>query len=123
MLWPLPSSAVGVHIVGKKDKVPTLVLTNRTVSTTNMLTADQISQLSTPTYKARKEKQSEKLAASPSLVDAGSVILGQLDKSSSVVDKEVQPLTEKKSTPSKDKKSTSSKQSTSFKEYLEAFGQ
>ena len=43
----------------------------------NMLASDQISQLSTPTYKAGKYKKSEKLVTSPSPIDTGSgLILG-----------------------------------------------
>ena len=74
------------------------------------LIADQITQLSTPTNKARKEKKN--IAATPSLVDAGSVwIVGQVDTPGQVVEKEVQHLPDKKTecTSSIDKKKDSSK--------------
>ena len=85
----------------------------------NVLTSDQRAQLSTPTYKARKEKKAYKLAASPSEGDTSSVrVLGQVNKSGNVVEKEVQlPPEKKNSTSSKNKKkSTSSKQSNIFNE-------
>ena len=58
-----------------------------------------------------KTTKSERLAPTSSLVDTGSVmILRQVDRSVKTVEKEVQPLPEKKSTP---KSETSEKKSTS----------
>ena len=58
------TSTLGVHVVGRMDRVPTSV-NKLDCKCCNMLTADQIAQLFIPTYKARKDMKSEKVAANP----------------------------------------------------------
>ena len=105
-LWP-PST---IACCSEKGKGSDPCVNKQDCKYCNMLMCDQLTQLSTPTYK----KSEMKHVASPSLVDAGSVlILGQvISKVSGKVSYKVVPLTHdsKKAAPTEDKKkSTSSK--------------
>ena len=77
ILWPLLTNTQGVLDVGIKDMAKIPVIKNLACEFCNLLTPEQLLQLSTPTYKIRKEKQKSKEV----LVDPSTVtVVSQADQ-------------------------------------------